>query len=257
VRDVKRPRKVLTTTFGVAMALVVVLAAGCGVSSGGSASAQAKTQKAYAPKIVPADFSTKIDNKYFPLKPGATFVYKGETAGGNEGDIMKVTSDTKMIMGVKCVVVDDRVFEGGKVTEKTYDWYAQDNKGNVWYFAEDSKEIKNGKVTSTGGSWETGKNGAKPGIIMPADPNVGKTYRQEYEKGVAEDRARVLKLDGSVKVPYGSYDHVLVTEEFTPLEPGVVERQYYVAGVGDIVEATVKGQPERIELVDVMTGGAS
>jgi hypothetical protein len=254
VQDVKKPRKVLTTTFGVAMALVAVLAAGCSASSGGSGSAQAKTQKAYAPKIVPADFSTKIDNKYFPLKPGTTFAYTGKTAGGSEGDIMKVTSDTMMIMGVKCVVVDDRVFEGGKLTEKTHDWYAQDNKGNVWYFGEDSKEIKNGKDTSTGGSWEAGKKGAKPGIIMPADPKVGKTYRQEYSKGVAEDRARVLKLDGLVKVPYGSYDHVLVTEEFIPLEPGVVERQYYVAGVGDIVEATVKGQPERSELADVKTG---
>jgi hypothetical protein len=251
VQDVKKPRKVLTTTFGVAMALVAVLAAGCSASSGGSGSAQAKTRKAYAPKIVPADFSTKIDNKYFPLKPGTTFAYTGKTAGGSEGDIMKVTSDTMMIMGVKCVVVDDRVFEGGKLTEKTHDWYAQDNKGNVWYFGEDSKEIKNGKVTSTGGSWEAGKKGAKPGIIMPADPKVGKTYRQEYEKGVAEDMAKALKLNGSVKVPYGSFKNVLVTDEWTPLEPKVAEHKYYTPGLGDVKEIATKGPKETLTLVDV------
>jgi hypothetical protein len=246
---VTKPRKVLATIVGVA--LVVALTARCGASSGSSGGAQGKTQKAYAPKIVPSDFGTRIDNKYFPLKPGTTFVYKGATADGKEGDIMKVTSDTKMIMGVKCVVVDDRVFDGGKLTEQTYDWYAQDKKGNVWYFGEDSKELKNGKVTSTGGSWESGKNGAKPGIIMPANPKVGKTYRQEYEKGVAEDMAKALKLDGSTKVPYGSFNNVLVTDEWTPLEPNVAEHKYYAAGVGDVKEIATKGPKETLRLVGV------
>jgi len=245
------PRKALVTIVSGAMALVLV--AGCGASSGSSGgSAQGNTQhKAYAPKIVPSDFSTKIDNKYFPLKPGTTYVYRGEPADATEGDTVKVTSDTKNIMGVKCVVVDDRVTEGGKLVEQTYDWYAQDKEGNVWYFGEHVTEYKNGKVTGHEGSWESGVDGAKPGIAMQANPTVGQSYRQEYSKGVAEDRAKVVKMDGSATVPYGSFDHVLVTDEWTPLEQGVVERQYYVAGVGDIIEATVKGQPERIELVSV------
>ncbi|MDQ3862952.1 MAG: hypothetical protein M3317_05550, partial [Actinomycetota bacterium] len=157
----------------------------------------------------------------------------------------------KRVMGVRCVVASDRVTEEGELKEQTYDWYAQDKKGNVWYFGEHVTEYNNGKVTGHEGSWESGNGGAKPGIAMLADPAVGQSYRQEYKKGVAEDRAKVVKVDGTATVPYGSFDHVLVTDEWTPLEQGVVERQYYVAGVGDIIEATVKGQPERIELVSV------
>ena len=240
--------------MGAALALVVV--AGCGAPSGGGEAKgrTEKAQKAYEPRIESADFTSRIDNKYFPLKPGTTFVYKGEFHGTAERDVMAVTDDTKRVMGVECLVASDRVTEGGELVEQTYDWYAQDKEGNVWYFGEDVTEYKNGKVTGHEGSWESGVDGARPGIAMKADPRVGQTYRQEYSKGVAEDKARVVSLNGSVEVPYGKYDRVLVTEEFTPLEPGVVERQYYVAGVGDIVEATVKGQPERIELANVKHG---
>jgi hypothetical protein len=235
----------------IVVGLVIALLAGCGGSSAQAGSTAGTTQQAYSPNINPADFTTKIDNKYFPLKPGTTFVYEGKFHGAAERDEMAVTHDTKRVMGVECVVASDRVTEGGKLVEQTYDWYAQDKKGSVWYFGEHVTEYKNGKVSGHEGSWESGVDGAKPGIAMQARPKVGDIYRQEYYKGVAEDRAKVLSLNESAKVPYGSYDHVLVTEEFTPLEPGVVERQYYVAGVGDIIEATVKGQPERIELVDV------
>lgn len=196
----------------------------------------------------------KIDNKYFPLEPGTTFVYRGKTEDATEGDTVAVTSDTKNIMGVKCVVVNDKVTEDGKLTEQTYDWYAQDNKGNVWYFGEDSREIKNGKVKSTGGSWEAGKDGAKPGIIMPANPKVGETYRQEYYKGEAEDMAKALELDGSATVPQGSFENVLVTDEWTPLEPNIAEHKYYAAGVGNVLEVATKGPRERLELVDVKRG---
>ena len=239
----------------VSAAVALAALAGCGASGGAGGKdqgkAQGKAQSAYAPNIDPADFTSKIDNKYFPLKPGTTFVYRGKTQDATEGDIMKVTSDTKNIMGVECVVVDDRVTEGGKLTEQTYDWYAQDNKGNVWYFGEDSKEIKNGKITSTGGSWEAGKDGAKPGIIMPAKPKVGETYRQEYYKGEAEDMARALKLDGSVTVPYGSFKDVLVTDEWTPLEKNVAEHKYYAPGVGNVKEIATKGPKETLTLVHV------
>ncbi len=245
--------------FGALVAVILLLTAGLGGAAlrmtTGSAAAgtttQGTTQQAYAPHINPSDFTTKIDNKYFPLKPGTTFVYRGNSGGNAERDVMTVTHDTKRIMGVKCVVVDDRVWAGGKLTERTFDYYAQDKKGTVWYFGENSKAYKNGKV-STAGSWEAGKNGAKPGIIMQAHPKVGQSYRQEYYKGSAEDMAKVLKLNGSAKVPFGSFDHYsLLTKEWSPLEPGVVEHKYYAAGVGDVKEVTVKGPSETLGLVKV------
>src|SRR5215210_3197682 len=203
--------------------VAMILVAGCtGTSS--------REQKAYAPHIDPADFTTKIDNEYFPLKPGTTFVYEG----GSERGVMTVTHDTRKVMGVECVVVDDRGYEAGKLIEKTYDWFAQDSKGAVWYFGEDTAEYENGKVTSRSGSWEAGVDGAKPGIIMQADPKVGKSYRQEYYKGEAEDMAKVLTLNESVTVTYGSFDHVIETKEWTPLEPGYFEKKYYAREVGPL-----------------------
>ena len=254
------PKLLLSTLLG---SIVLMLVAGCGSSSGtadGNAGGSAKTTQkttqpaSYSPHIDPAEFTTNIDNKYFPLKPGTTLVYRGKTKDATVGDVVAVTSDTKQIMGVECVVVDDKVTEDGKLAEQTYDWYAQDKKGNVWYFGEDSKEINNGKVTRTEGSWEAGKDGAKPGIIMPANPEVGKTYRQEYYKGEAEDMARALKLNGSVKVPYGTFENVLVTDEWTPLEPNIAEHKYYAPGVGNVKEIATKGPKETLELVDVKHG---
>ena len=168
-------RKALPILMGAALALVVV--AGCGAPSGGTGGeAKGKTekaQKAYAPRIEPADFTTRIDNKYFPLKPGTTFVYKGKFHGTAERDEMAVTHDTKRVMGVECLIASDRVTEGGELVEQTYDWYAQDKEGNVWYFGEHVTEYKNGKVTGHEGSWESGVAGARPGIAMKADPRVG------------------------------------------------------------------------------------
>ena len=244
--------KAILALIGMAMALVLV--SGCSSSSEPGGGAKQTSGKAYAPNIDPASFTTEIDNKYFPLKPGTIFVYRGKTADATEGDTVKVTSDIKTIMGVECVIVDDKVAEDGKLTEQTYDWYAQDKEGNVWYFGENSKEYENGKVKSTGGSWEAGKDGAEPGIIMPADPKIGETYRQEYYKGEAEDMARALKLDGSVEVPYGSFDNVLVTDEWTPLEKNVAEHKFYVPGVGNVKEIATKGPQETLKLIDVKHG---
>ena len=216
------------------MGSLLVLIAGCTGSS-------SQEQKAYAPHIDPADFTTKIDNEYFPLEPGTTFVYKGGTERGE----MTVTHDTKKVMGVECVVVDDRGFEGGQLIEKTYDWFAQDDKGAVWYFGENTKEYENGEVVSTSGSWKAGVDGAKPGIIMQADPKVGRSYHQEYYPGEAMDMARVLSWKASVTLPYGSFDEVLETREWTPLQPGFSEKKYYVRGVGPL------GNPADQALVDV------
>jgi hypothetical protein len=213
---------------------VLMLMAGCTSSS-------SQKEKAYTPHINPAEFTTIDNDQYFPMKPDTTFVYEGK----GEHDEMTVTHDTKKVMGVECVVVDDRAWEGGKLVEKTYDWFAQDNKGTVWYFGEDTKEYENGEVVSTKGSWEAGVDGAKPGIIMPADPKVGQSYHQEYYPGEAMDMARVLSLNASVRVPYGSFDHVLETKEWTPLQPVFFEKKYYVRGVGPL------GNPRDLALLDV------
>jgi hypothetical protein len=247
------------TVWGTILGVVLVLVAGFGsMAFGQTAGANGiTTQGASASHINHSDFTGngKIDNKYFPLKPGTTFIYRGKSEGNAERDVMSVTNSTKRILGVKCVVVKDKVLVQGKLEEKTYDWYAQDKKGNVWYFGENSKEYKNGHVVSTEGSWEAGKHGAKPGIIMPAHPKVGQTYRQEYEKGVAEDMAKVIDLNGFVKVPYSSFNHVVVTKEWSPLEPGVVAHKYYGAKVGDAKEVSVKGPLETLDLVNVKHTG--
>jgi hypothetical protein len=216
---------------------MLVLMAGCTSSS-------SQEHKSYTPHINPSDFTTTIDNEYFPMKPGTTFLYEG----GTEHSEMTVTRDTKKVMGVECVVVDHREWEGEKLIEKTYDWFAQDKEGTVWYFGEDTKEYENGKVTSTKGSWEAGVDGAKPGILMPADPKVGQSYHQEYYPGEAMDMARVLSLNASVTVPYGSFDEALETKEWTPLQPGFFEKKYYVRGVGPL------GSPGDLGLVDVRHG---
>lgn len=246
-----------------AMALViglaVVLAAGCRGAAEQSGSSEGKPEGArsgesYSPNIDPANFVAKVDNEYFPLKPGTTYVYEGKTEEGTERNEVTVTGDTRQVMGVDCTVVWDRVWVDGKLAEGTYDWYAQDKAGNVWYFGEDSKEYENGKVVSTKGSWEAGVDGAKPGIIMQADPRVGETYRQEYYEGKAEDMAKVLSLNESATVPYGSYDHLLLTKDWNPLEPGVVEQKYYARGVGNVLEVGVKGNSDRVELIEVREG---
>ena len=244
------------TLLGALVGVLLVLAvstAGCAGGPGEKTSGSSeKADKPYAPNIDPADFVSEIDNKYFPLKPGTTFVYEGKSAEGTEHIEVTVTHETKQIMGVNCIVVRDRDRIDGKLAEDTFDWYAQDKEGNVWYFGEATKEYENGKVVSTEGSWEAGVDGAKPGIIMPADPKAGETYRQEYYKGEAEDMAKVLSLDESATVAYGSLDHLLMTKDWNPLEPAAgVSHKYYAPGVGKVLEVYVKGPSERLELVDI------
>jgi hypothetical protein len=221
--------------------LSAIIGSGLVLMAGCTSNSTSQEHKAYTPHINPSEFTTTIDNEYFPMKPGTTFLYEG---GAERGE-MTVTSDTKKVMGVECVVVDDRAWEGGKLIERTYDWFAQDNKGTVWYFGEDTKEYENGKVVSTKGSWEAGVDGAKPGIIMQADPKVGQSYYQEYYPGEAMDKARVLSFNASVTVPYGTFDQVLETREWTPLQPGFFEKKYYVRGVGPL------GNPRDLALLDV------
>lgn len=195
-----------------------------------------KAAQPYAPAIDPADFVSSINNPFMPLQPGTTFVYEGQTEKGDEYNEVYVSTETKVVMGVPCVVVVDTVKVDGEVEEATLDWYAQDKQGNVWYFGEDSKEYENGAVVSTHGSWEAGVDGALPGIIMVANPAVGDTYRQEYYRGEAEDWAAVLSLSGSASTPYGSYTDVLVTKEWSALDAvPVIEQKYYAKDIGFVM----------------------
>jgi hypothetical protein len=203
-------------------------------------------------QIDPGNFVSKIDNPYFPLTPGTTFTYRGETEGVPTRNVTIITNDTKVILGVTTTVVHDQVYENGVLAEDTYDWYAQDKAGNVWYFGEDTKELDaNGNVISTEGTWEAGVNGAEPGIVMEANPKKGDKYQQEFAAGVAEDMAQVIGFVDSFCVSYGCFNNVLVTKEWTPLEKGVVENKYYAKGVGFIYSEMVKGGDETLELVRV------
>jgi hypothetical protein len=273
-----RPERFPSLWSAAAMvALLAWVAAGCGSSGGssttsapgssttsapgGSSSASAVSASdlapvhgTYSPQIDPSNFVTTIDNPYFPLKPGTGFHYKGVAENGTtpQTDDEVVTNQTKDILGVPCVVVRDTVSSHGKPIEKTFDWYAQDKGGNVWYMGEDTRELKNGRFVKMSDSWEGGVDGAEPGIIMPGNPQPGDEYRQEYYPGHALDQARVLGSGGSVKVPYGTYRDTLLTEETSPqIDPGVREQKYYVAGVGDIKEQTVAGDQEQIQLISI------
>jgi hypothetical protein len=202
-----------------------------------------------------ADFVRGVNNPYFPLDPGTVLVYEGRSDGEHEVVTVRVTDETREILGVTCVVVRDTVEVAGEVREDTFDWFAQDVDGNVWYMGEDTKEYEDGKVVSTEGSWEAGVDGALPGIIMPAAPEVGLAYTQEHFAGEAEDKGEIVSLGEHVDVPYGSFDDVVVTEDWTPLEPRVREHKHYAPGVGVVFEEIVEGGDGVLRLVDVRSEG--
>jgi hypothetical protein len=199
-------------------------------------------------KLDPADFTTDVDNPYWPLAPGSRWVYRetGEK-GAEQRVVVTVTDRAKVVSGVKARVVHDVVTQDGELVEDTYDWYAQDRAGNVWYLGEDTREYENGEVATTEGSWEAGVDGAQAGIIMPADPRVGMRYRQEYYAGQAEDRAEVERLGDHCDVPAGSFSGVLVTKETNPLGSGTVEHKFYARDAGLV--QVVGGGGHREELL--------
>lgn len=227
-------------------AVISVIWMGCDEETGAEADASI-ADAAYDPEINPSDFVLSVDNPLLPLIPGTTHVYENDL----ERIEVSVTDDTKEILGVTTTVVRDTVFEDDEIIEDTFDWFAQDVDGNVWYFGEDTKEYEGGQVVSTEGSWEAGMDGAKPGIVMYADPEVGSPpYRQEYYPGIAEDMAEVLSVSESVLVPYGEFESCLETNEFTPLEPDVNEHKYYCTGVGLVLEVDVN-TGDRTELTEI------
>jgi hypothetical protein len=210
------------------------------------------------PKFDPCNFGNEIiDNPYFTLTPGTTFTYQTETEDGTEKDMVIVTNETKEILGITTTVVWDRVWLDEELTEETFDWHAQDKQGTVWYMGEDSKEYENGEVVSTEGSWEAGVDGAQPGIIMEADPQVGDSYRQEYYPGHAEDAAKVVSLGEEVTVPFGTFTNCLQTRDVSLLEPNQDEDKYYCKDAGGVALEVAIDSGERTELTDFHQGGNS
>jgi hypothetical protein len=208
----------------------------------------------YAPAIDPANFVDAVDNRYFPLAPGTRWVYEGASEGEVERTEVEVLDERREIEGISAVVVRDTVYVDGEMVEDTYDWFAQDSEGNVWYLGEDSHEFEDGRDVGTSGSWAYGVDGALPGIVMPARPTVGDAYRQEYYPGEAEDMGEILDVGISHSIELGDYDDVVVTEDWNPLEPEVIEHKWYAPDVGLIAEAVVAGGDQRAELVEFTPG---
>lgn len=210
------------------------------------------------PDVNPNNFDSPpvIDNDYFPLLPGTLLVYEGESDGVPTRSEFCVTRQTKVIQGVETRVVHDQAFEDDVLVEDTLDWHAQDASGTVWYFGEDTMELDaDGNVISTAGSWEAGQDDAKAGVIMLAEPVVGVRYYQEFFRNEAEDQAKVLSLDERLTLNVDgsnvTYENVLLTQETSRLDPGVLEYKYYARGVGLIRSVIVKGGDEFTELVRI------
>jgi len=225
--------------------LAAILAAGAG-----------RAAAAPPPPLPPArEFVRTIDNPWFPLKPGTVLTYTGEDEGTPARDVLRVTHRTKRIQGIRAAVIDDRVYQHGRVTERTQDYYAQDGKGNVWYLGEDTATLKpDGRIESREGSFRAGRDGAQGGIFMPAHPRPGAGGWQEYYVGHAQDRYRILDLHTKVRTPAVAARDAMLVRETTPLEPGVVDHKIYVRGIGTVREETVQGGDERFELASVRHG---
>ncbi len=224
-----------------------------------STTAAGLPQGSEAVKLDPADFTIDIDNPYWPMAPGNRWVYsETDTVGGNEKVVVEVTDETKTISnGIEARVIRDTATEDGVPVEITDDWYAQDKTGNIWYLGEYVTNYENGKVVDHAGSFEAGVDGAQPGIVMPANPEPGMTYRQEYYKGEAEDEGAIITVgEEQVQVPYGFFDEdVLMTRDLVPTEPKVQELKFYAPNVGPLLSVHTDGAGGRAVLVDYSRGG--
>lgn len=241
----------------IAAALVMLFAAGCNASDSQNAGADQSQsgaasgsprdlpQGAEPVDLDPKDFTTRIDNPYWPMDPGTRWTYREIDEEGVELKVVVTVSDQtkKIANGVTARVVRDTVTEDGELIEDTFDWYAQDKEGNIWYLGENTAEFENGKLITKGGSFEAGVDGARPGIIMPDDPQDGMKYRQEYYKGEAEDNGEVLSTDEMVQSPVGQFDNALLTKDTNAIEPNVLEYKLYAKGVGPVLTLGVSGGP--------------
>jgi hypothetical protein len=250
-----------------ALAATVALA-GCGGGDGSSNGASGTQSRADAAerglpqgsepsRLDPADFSTDIDNPYWPMRPGRRWVYRETNIDGEDHRVViTVTDRTKKVAnGVTARVVRDVVTDKGTPVEITDDWYAQDSRGNVWYLGEATAEYVKGKIANRRGSWEAGVDGAQPGIAMPADPKPGLSYRQEYYEGEAEDKAAVVTVgEEQVEVPAGHFTDVVMTRDLVPLEPKVQELKFYARDVGPVLTVHTDGDGGRATLISYTRG---
>jgi hypothetical protein len=281
--DGKRARSLMRGVAALALAMSLAVAGACGPSTKEEKASAAKDkspgrsaksvssatsgasnrgdlpQGREPVQLDPADFSVSIDNPYWPMSPGTKWVYsETDTKGTNQKVVVEVTDQTKMIAnGIEARVVRDTVTENGAPVEITDDWYAQDKAGNIWYLGEHVTNYKNGKVVGHGGSFEAGVDGAQPGIAMPADPDPGLSYRQEYYKGEAEDKAAVITIgEEQVQVPLGYFDKgVLMTRDLVPTEPKVQELKFYAPNVGPLLSVHTDGDGSRAELMSYSRNG--
>jgi hypothetical protein len=260
----RRKIKAGVAALGIAATLAIGVAA-CGGDNPPTAPAASSSpagsnlpQGSEQVKLDPADFTTQIDNPYWPMSPGSKWVYREtDTTGTREKAVVEVTHETKRIAnGVEARVIRDTVSENGTPVEITDDWYAQDSAGNVWYLGEYVTNYQDGKVLDHGGSFEAGVDGAQAGIVMPANPEPGTAYRQEYYKGVAEDKGAVITVgEEQVQVPFGHFDKdVLMTRDLVPTEPKVQELKFYAPGVGPLLSVHTDGAGGRAELVSYTPG---
>lgn len=238
-----------------ALALTALALTGCTTGGAGTTTAPELPQGDEPTALDPADFTTDIDNPYWPMVPGTRSVYREIDDDGTEYTVVvTITTATKDIAnGITARVVRDSVFRGDELVEDTFDWYAQDADGAIWYLGEDTAEFENGAVVSTEGSFEAGVDGALAGVAMPADPEPGQQYRQEYYRGHAEDNGEVMRTTELVDVPLGHFEGVLATRDTSSIEPGVVEYKFYARGVGPVMTIDVAGALGREVLVRVET----
>ena len=237
-------------TFPATLAALGAITLG-GVLAGSTGPAEAQPAATARTGLDPSSFGSVIDNPYYPLPVGRKLIYTGVKDGQTQVDTVTVTTETKVILGITATVVSDIAMHDNSVLEKTFDWFAQDDQGNVWYLGEDTKHyLPHGKV-DTSGSWEAGVNGAQPGIIMEAHPQIPDSYRQEFLAGEAEDTACVVATTGTVTVPYGKIRNALTTLEATAIEPGAYDEKVYGPGVGIVREQALTGDPEYATLVSV------
>ncbi|HEX2739832.1 MAG TPA: hypothetical protein VHM69_05250, partial [Rubrobacter sp.] len=254
--------------IAIVAAFAMLIASGCNANDGanagsdqsqggaGAGSPRDLPQGAEPVDLDPKNFTTRIDNPYWPMDPGTRWTYRETDEEGAELKVVVTVSDQtkKIANGVTARVVRDTVTEDGEIVEDTFDWYAQDKAGNIWYLGEDTAEFENGKLKTKEGSFEAGVDGAQPGIIMPADPRDGMQYRQEYYNGEAEDNGEVLSTDEMAQVPFGQYDNALLTKDTITIEPNVLEYKLYAREVGPVLTLGVSGGPgSREELINLDT----
>jgi hypothetical protein len=249
------PRRHTRTVCAATLALLLSPLAACGQdepnSPSGGSGADELPQGSDPVQLDPSEFTAGSDNPYFPLEPRRQWTYRETDESGSAATVVvTVTTETKQVAnGVEARIVRDTVSEDGEVVEDTFDWYAQDADGNVWYLGEDTAEFEDGNLDTREGSFEAGVNGGLPGVIMPADPAAGMTYRQEYYQGKAEDNGEVLATGEQAEVAAGHYDDALLTADTSAIEPDVNEYKLSAPGVGVVLTLDVSGGAGREELL--------